>query len=344
MSDAPITGKPLPFAPLAPAGLQISRPLKPHQLIKRITSQHDLFIVAHLGIARVDAGSWRLRLDGLVDRPRELSFGDIRALPKRQIQSFHQCAGHPTKRDVAVRRIANVVWGGADLSELIQTVGVLPEARFIVAYGLDCGEYGGIDGGHYQKDVSLARLARGGVLLAYEVNGEPLTAEHGFPVRMVIPGYYGTNDVKWLGRLEFSNRRATGIYTTLFYNDPVPLPPDGAERSTMPLWEAPPESIIVSPRAGARLDRTNIEVWGWAWSANGVKEVDVSTDGGITWSPAKIESRTQWSWQRFVFHCTPATRAVFRIMARARDSAGAIQPVSSARNSIHAVTVEIIDT
>lgn len=328
-------------APLRPVGLQRRVPLAPHQLTESITPQRDLFTIAHYGIARVDAASWRMTIEGLVERPLSLSLDDVRRLPKRQVQSFHQCAGFPNKPDVATRRIANVVWGGVDLGNLLRTAGVRPEANFLWARGLDRGVFEGISGGHYQKDMPLDRLAQGNVLLAYEINGEPLIPEHGAPVRLVIPGYYGTNAVKWLFRLELADRRADGIFTTTFYNDPIATP-GGPSGKTRPVWEAPPEAAIVSPQPHATLPRQPIEIWGWAWGANDIKRVEISIDNGDIWRAASLEARSQWSWQRFSYHWTPESNGAFTLMARARDSTGATQPMARARNAIHAVDIKIV--
>ncbi|MGH6677455.1 MAG: molybdopterin-dependent oxidoreductase, partial [Bradyrhizobium sp.] len=145
----------LPVVALETTGVVRRIPLLPHQLIEPITPQRDLFVLAHIGIPKIDPASWRLDIGGMVERPRQLTMTDIRGLPKRSVMSFHQCAGFPRRPDLATRRIGNVVWGGIDLAELLRTVGVRPEARFLWAYGLDRGEYDGEDCGHYAKDVPL---------------------------------------------------------------------------------------------------------------------------------------------------------------------------------------------
>jgi DMSO/TMAO reductase YedYZ molybdopterin-dependent catalytic subunit len=203
------------------------------------------------------------------------------------------------------------------------------------AYGLDRGEYDGVSAPFYVKDMPLARLDAGGVLLAYAVNGEPLTAEHGFPLRLVIPGWYGTNTVKWLWRLELAETRAPGPFTTVLYNDPDP-----EAGGTRPVWEAGPEALIVSPAPG-RLRLQRIEVWGWAWAAAGVARVEVSTDGSETWAAAQLEPRRQWSWQRFAFDWRPRTPGNFTLAARAIDSRGGVQPPVRARNAIHTVALVV---
>jgi sulfane dehydrogenase subunit SoxC len=337
MTVESLPGSPAPAvaAPMDPARYTRRIMLEPHQAIEAVTPQRDLFVLAHLGIPRVDAAGWRLEIAGLVERPVTLTLDDIRRLPVRQVETFHQCAGAPRRPDLAARRIANVVWSGADLADLLRTCGVQADARFLWAYGLDHGDYDGVSAKWYVKDVPLTRLGDGGVLLAYAVNGEPLAPEHGFPLRLVVPGYYGTNTVKWLWRLELAAARATGPFTTVLYNDPDP-----SAGGTRPVWEAPPEALIVAPAAGP-LAAGAIEVWGWAWGAAEIVQVEVSVDGGQRWSAARIERRRQWSWQRFVFDWRPAGAGNFTLAARATDSRGAIQPMGKARNAVHTVTVTI---
>lgn len=338
MSEAP--APPGLSAPLEPAGFQRHLPVALHQLTESITPQRDLFTIAHYGIARVDAAAWRMTVEGLVERPLSLNLDELRRLPKRQVQSFHQCAGFPNKPDIATRRIANVVWGGADLGDLLGMTGIRPEARFLWTSGLDRGRYERISAGNYQKDMPLDRLAQGGVLLAYEINGEPLAAEHGAPVRLVIPGYYGTNAVKWLFRLELADRRAGGIFTTVLYNDPVAAP-DGSAAKTRPVWAAPPEAAIVSPAPETLLPRQPVEIWGWAWGADDIERVEISADNGESWHVASVGPRSEWSWQRFSYRWTPESYGAFTLMARAHDSAGATQPMARARNAVHAIRVKV---
>jgi sulfane dehydrogenase subunit SoxC len=116
-----VTRLPTFAAPIDLIGYTRRNVLDPHRVIEALTPQCDLFVLAHLGIPRVDADRWRLEIAGLVERPVSLSLADLRQLPVRQAESFHQCAGAPRQPDVAARRIANVVWGGVDLSDLLRT-------------------------------------------------------------------------------------------------------------------------------------------------------------------------------------------------------------------------------
>lgn len=322
-------------APMEPRGYLRRIVHEPHQVTAPVTAQQDLFVLAHLGIPRVDAAAWRLAIAGLVERPATLSLAEILRLPARQVETFHQCAGAPRRADLAARRIANVIWRGVDLDALLRRCGIRPEARFLWAYGLDHGEYDGISAKWYLKDLPLGRLAAGGVLLAYAVNGECLTPEHGYPLRLVVPGYYGTNAVKWLWRLELADRRADGPFTTVLYNDPDP-----AAGGTRPVWEAPAEALIVAPAPGP-LRAGPVEIWGWAWAAAGIVRVEISVDGGENWRPARVATRRQWAWQRFAFDWQPQRDGAYTLAARATDAHGACQPMAKARNAVHTVGVTV---
>ena len=308
---------------------------EPHQTTARVTAQRDLFVLAHLGIPRVDPALWRLEIAGLVERPLTLSLDEIRRRPATRVESFHQCAGAPRRPDLATRRIANVQWEGIELAPLLAECGVAAEARYLWACGLDGGDYDGLAARWYVKDMPLSRLAEGGVLLAYAVNGEPLSPEHGFPLRLVIPGWYGTNAVKWLWRLELAAGRAAGPFTTTLYNDPDPT---GA--GTRPVWEAGPEALIVAPAPGL-IARAPVEIWGWAWAARGVARVEVSLDGGGSWAAARLEPRREWSWQRFSYEWRPERPGAATLMARASDTQGATQPPEKARNAVHRVDIRV---
>ncbi len=185
---------------MEPAGFFRRVSLAPHQMRDRLTRSEDVIVLCHMGVPRLDPNAWSLTIDGLVDRPVRLTLSDLMAYPKASITSFHQCAGSPLQPREPTRRICNVCWSGARLSDVLIDVGPLPTARYLWSYGADYGEFGGIDHPAYLKDLPLER-AHADVLIAYELNGAPLPAEHGFPARLVVPGFYGTNSVKWLTRM-----------------------------------------------------------------------------------------------------------------------------------------------
>lgn len=329
--------------PLDPAsGVRLVK-LAPHQLTAPITDPKDLFVLAHLGIPRVDSARWSLMIDGLVGHSRSFSLDELKARPKVVVEAVHNCSGSPMEPAVPTRRAANLRWGGVDLAALLDELGVDPSAAFLWSYGLDGGDFADTSCDWFVKDLPLSRLAAGGVLLAYELNGAPLPAEHGFPLRLVVPGYYGTNSVKWLWRLELAPARFDGLFTTRLYNDPVAADDVAAgQPSRRPVWAIAPDAVIVSPAPDSSLragEATEIE--GWAWSFRGIESVEVSVDGGASFACATLEARRGWAWQRFSLPWRPAEPGTYTIATRASDANGMAQPASGARNESHTVHVTV---
>jgi sulfane dehydrogenase subunit SoxC len=316
-------------------------PLEPHRLTAPVTPTRDLFVLAHLGVPRVDPATWTLAVDGLVRRPRSYTWNDLQRYPKRKVQAFHECCGNPLTPTVPMRRVANVVWGGVELRPLLDEAGVDETARYLWSYGADYGVFEGTSCGAYLKDLPLGRVADD-VLLVYELNGEPLPAEHGFPVRLYVPGWYGTNSVKWLYRLTLADRRAEGLFTTVYYSDALATPSGDATPATRPVWEVAPESVIVGPAPDQRLPVGRpATIWGRAWAPRGIRTVEISADGGQTWQAATVEAREQWSWQRFSYSWCPTRPGDVTLACRTTDSEGASQPPDGARNAIHTVAVTV---
>lgn len=316
---------------------------RPHDMADPVTATENLFVLAHLGVPRVDPARWSLTIDGLVGRAHRLSLDDLKARPKRTVEAVHQCCGNPLEPTLPTRRVGNVRWGGVDLATLLDEIGIDPRARFLWAYGLDGGDFAGTSCDWFVKDLPLERLAAGDVLVAYELNGAPLPAEHGFPVRLVVPGYYGTNSVKWLWRLHLAEHRAEGPFTTVFYNDSLGADDIAAGLGPRrPVWATAPESIIVAPAPDAVVAVGDcIEIWGWAWSFRGIAAVDISVDGGASFMRAILEPRRGWAWQRFSLSWRPTARGEALLAVRALEALGAGQPAEGARNAIHTVPVVV---
>jgi sulfane dehydrogenase subunit SoxC len=180
-------------------------------------------------------------------------------------------------------------------------------------------------------------------LIAYEMNGNALLAEHGFPARLVVPGFYGTNSVKWLTRMNLVESRAQGPFTTRWYNDPV-LNGTGRETGkTTPVWSISPESLIVSPAPHESIELSvEREIWGWAWADGGVRSVHVRAGDAATWRPAELEPPRGREWRRFSIPRTPRQRGAVVLASRAEAMGGLLQPISGRRNAIHEVAVKVI--
>lgn len=307
----------------------------------RVTRTEDAIVLCHLGVPRITAAEWSLTIDGLVEDQVVFSFEDLRAYPKVEITSIHQCAGSPLQPFEPTRRICNVTWGGVRLSDLLARCRPTKAAQFLWSYGADHGEFHNVAVDAYVKDLPLQRVAAD-VLIAYEINGAPLPPEHGFPARLVVPGFYGTNSVKWLTRIRLADERAGGPFTTRWYNDPVLDASGRGTDATTPVWSIAPESLIVSPATGAMLKRgLATDLWGWAWADDGVRSVDVSTDNGASWLSAELEPRPGRQWQRFSFSWTPDQLGSATLWSRATSTEGVQQPVSGFRNAIYEVPVRV---
>jgi len=324
-----------PKPPLETEGLVIKADVRPVHLREAISDADSLFVLAHLGIPSVEVDDWSLEICGLVKRRLTLSFDDLMSYPQQTVEAFHECAGNPLDPTQPTRVVANVVWHGVDVRLLLGEAGVEPSATHLWAYGLDYGEFVGNAVTHYVKDVPLSRVEQGDVLIAHALNDAPLSSEHGYPVRLVVPGFYGTNSVKWICRLELASARPEGLFTTQLYNDPV----EGG--GTKPVWEVGPECIFVFPEAETKLRAGVHEIWGRAWSSTEVAAVEVSFDGGQSWRSAEVTPRKQRSWQTFSIRWEPRAAGAYRLQCRATDTAGRTQPADGARNAIYSVDVVV---
>lgn len=309
------------------------------KLTTRITPNSDIFVLSHFGVPRIELNDWRLHFSGMFDRARAMTIEDVYAFPKHQIEAFIKCAGFPADHRIATRNASNAIWAGARLTDILEEVGLSPEASFLWFYAPDYGSYGRWSADRYLKDLSVERATAGDVLLAYEVNGESLSAEHGFPLRVLVPGYYGTNSVKWLCRIDAAKTRSPDIFTQELYNDPIIR--DGEPSGTSPVWGVAPEALIVTPANGAKVVQGDVDVSGWCWGQRAIDEVQLSVDQGASWLSSRPEARSETSWQKFIFRITANRTGKLDVMVRALDEGGETQPFSEARNSIHRIELTV---
>ena len=310
------------------------RTVPPDRLDPRITPTPDAYVIGHLGIARVTAPDWSLRVDGLVGTVLRIGLPQLRALPSVTATAVLECFGNPLEPAIPVRRAANVRWRGVPVRALLDAAGVRSRASVIWVRGLDSGQFGGVDCSCYLKDLPLATVAERGII-AYEMNGEPLTDEHGFPARLFVPGYFGTNNVKWLAALTLADRRPEHLFTTRLYQRVEP----GAD-TPAPVRDLDVTSLITSPPESQTVPPGTVTIRGWAWSAVPVTTVAVGVQG--TWRQAELEPRRSgdFAWQRFtaILRLEPGD---YRIQAQATDCRGRVQPQADARNQVHTVSLRV---
>lgn len=277
------------------------------------------FIRHHHPVPVVDTGKFRVIVEGLEgSKPVSLSLEDLkRHFLKREVVSTIQCGGNRRSELDAVGKtsgipwgtgaMSNAKWGGVYLREvLMHCAGVSLEG--VEWGGLKHVVLFGVDGMQASIPIEKALSPFGDVLLAYEMNGEPLPAEHGFPCRLVVPGHVGVRNVKWVGRICVSKEEAEGPWQRgMAYKGFSPMVKScaGMDVEKIPsMQEMPVQSTIVTPLAGSTTELDEVEVKGWAWSGGGrgIVRVDVSIDDGKTWVTAELGQGSEqplgraWAW------------------------------------------------
>jgi DMSO/TMAO reductase YedYZ molybdopterin-dependent catalytic subunit len=217
-------------------------------LAQPVTATEHHFVLAHHGIARCSAESWTLSLTDAAGDKQILSWDQIKSFPAREASTALEYAGNPEDPDKPLRIVSNAVWRGPSLRSLLGLMAA-HGARYVWCSGVDWGGYAGETTDGYVKDIPLAKAMDDEVIVAHEMNGAPLTPEHGFPLRLIVPGYYGTNSVKWLSAITTSapNRFSQPGSTTI--GDPAEPCLFGRLPSIHACWRRPPGQACRSARS-----------------------------------------------------------------------------------------------
>jgi DMSO/TMAO reductase YedYZ molybdopterin-dependent catalytic subunit len=316
--------------------------VQPHELTEELSPEQKHYILCHIGVPQLAQAEWSLEVTGLVRKSLKFTYDELLRLPQTTMTAFQECAGSPMKPTAAVRRVNQIEWRGVALSTILDLAGVHDKARYLWASGADHGTYEatGVEVEEYQKDLPIEKALSAGVLLATHLNGKPLPEVRGGPVRLVVPGYYSTCSVKWLLRIEPRAERSSNYFAAVLYNDVVK---QGNVDVRRPVWDIAPHSVIVAPAPSPaqHLGQAIEQVWGWAWGAREIMRVEVSTDGGVTWSDARLQPRTGWRWQRFQLPWRPVAGACYELACRATDDSGTVQPEAGARNEVFRTSVTV---
>jgi sulfane dehydrogenase subunit SoxC len=300
------------------------------------------YLLTHYDIPQVEPTSWRLEVDGLVERPLSLTVDELRARPAAEVAVTMECAGngrallvpHVESQPWLLEAVGTASWRGVSVSVLLDEVGVLEGATDALFTGLDRGVEGGEEQA-YARSMSVQDLRDGDALLAYEVNGEPLPPQHGFPLRLIVPGWYGMTSVKWLSRITLLDEPFDGYQMSHAYR----LRQEEEEPGE-PVTRIAPRSLMVPPGIPDFLTRDRVvdagpcEINGRAWSGEAeIAAVEVSTDGGASWAEVELEDTRlgRWAWQswRFTWDAEPGE---YELCCRARDAAGNEQPLAAPWN------------
>jgi DMSO/TMAO reductase YedYZ molybdopterin-dependent catalytic subunit len=315
------------------------------------------YLLTHYDIPIIDPDKFRLVVDGLVDRALTLDLDAIRSRPKVTAVVTLECAGNgrarllprPVSQPWLVEAVGTSRWTGTPLAPLLREAGVNERAVDIVFTGADHGIERGVEQ-DYQRSLSVSEATRDDVLLAYEMNGAPLPPQHGYPVRLVVPGWYGMAHVKWLTRISAVDEPFDGYQMRAYRLRQEP------DQTGEPLTRIEPRALLVPPGFPDFMSRTRVlsagqtTVEGRAWSGWApISGVDVSVDGGETWTGARLDPATDpWGWTRWTWSWE-ATVGSYVLSARAADSSGRSQPVDQpwnrggfANNLIQRVPVTVV--
>jgi sulfane dehydrogenase subunit SoxC len=313
------------------------------------------YLLIHFDVPAVDPDDWRLKVRG--EQELTLALDDLKQRPRTELTVTMECAGNgrarldprPVSQPWLLEAVGTARWGGTPLRPLLAEAGVGESAVEVLFTGLDRGIDGGIEQA-YQRSLTVEEALRDDLLLAYEMNGAPLPAQHGFPLRLVVPGWYGMTSVKWLSEIEVLDEPFGGYQQAQAYR----LRQAEDEEGT-PLERIVPRSLFVPPGIPEFLSRDRIaeageyEIQGRAWSGLApIAGVQFSTDGGSTWDDAELEPQEgRWAWRgwRYRWDAEPGS---YVLCSRARDERGNEQPVDPpwnlggyANNAVQTVNVTV---
>ncbi len=295
------------------------------------------YLLTHFDIPYVDVDTWKLEIGGLVERPLTLTLDDIKARPSRTLAVTLECAGNGRALLVPRREtqpwlleaVGTAEWTGTPLGPILEEAGVSESALEVVFTGLDRGIQA--DDEHlYERSLPLTEALRDEVLLAYAINGQALPPQHGFPLRLVVPGWYGMTHVKWLRSITVVDEPFRGFQQSVAYHVR-----QSEDETGEPVTRILPRSLMIPPgipdfparrrflKAGPCL------LEGRAWSGRGaVERVEISVDGCETWDDATLgEPVSEFAWRGWTYQWE-AARGDYELCCRATDAAGNTQPVS----------------
>ncbi|HEX8489624.1 MAG TPA: sulfite oxidase [Chthoniobacterales bacterium] len=302
-----------------------------------ITPNESFYVRCHFPIPEIAPEDWRLKVEGEVEAPFELTYDELRGIESRTIAATLECAGNnrlflkPKVKGVqwGLGAVGNASWTGVPLSALLERAKIKANAVEVILEGADEGEVdktpkpaGKIS---FCRSLPLSK-AQSDVLLAHEMNGEKLSATHGFPLRAIVPGWYAMASVKWLRRIIVTDKPFNGFYQSLDYTY---WDRSGALPSLAPLAEQQVKAEIARPESGEVVAADSAyRVHGAAWSGESdIAKVEISFDDGASWQEAKLPGEpVKNTWRLWEYEWrTPVKPGRYTLLARATDSRGRTQ-------------------
>jgi len=330
------------FASAADLSKMITRSSRPADLEMPLDGFHEwitpvdrFFVRCHTYFPeRVNLSDWRLKIDGVVNQPLTLTMDDLKKLPRVELVGVLECAGNGRAfyqprvagTQWAFGSVGNGRWAGVRFRDVLQKAGLKESAKAILLDGSD-SPLGSMP--KFQRTVTVEKALDPDTLLAYEMNGQPLADEHGFPLRLIASGWAGDSWVKWLRHVEVLDHEFEGFWMKTAYRHPTHHVEPGAAvdpSELVSVTDLNVKSVIAMPGNWAKPGRVRIS--GTAWS-NGspVTKVDISVDGGNTWKPAKLgKDQSRYAWRLWELDWQ-APAGKHTLIARATNAAGQMQPL-----------------
>jgi len=335
-TDIPFTDLPRNFNPSA----NLNGPTRQYDIRKidgMLTPKDQFFTTQHLNKPAIDPGTYRLKFTGMVNKPAEFSLADLRAMKSTEMVLGFECSGNSAR---AVEALASCGrFTGVRLSSVLKQVGVHPQSREVVFFGTDRGSADvafrqqtyKLDQ-QFGRSVTLENAMKPEPMLAYAMNGDPLTLNQGFPVRLMMPGWYGVANVKWLSEVHLQEDRYLGNYQARWYRSVVGVGGTGEDTDPQTQWVETEITRMHLKSAIARVRKTagGLQVLGFVLNdGTPLKSVEVKIDDG-PWQKATLDpGNTQYSWKLFTCRWDGATPGEHTLVSRATDANGVVQPVAA---------------
>jgi DMSO/TMAO reductase YedYZ molybdopterin-dependent catalytic subunit len=303
-----------------------------------ITPIEHFFVRTHVYVPTVNLAEWRLTVDGEVGNPLTLTMDDIKKLPSVEMVAVVECAGNGRSfADPPVPglqwsngSVGNGRWKGVRLADLLKRAGIKDSGKEVLFNGADV-PIGTMQ--DFRRSIPVQKALDPNTLLAYEMNGVPLPVKHGFPMRVISAGWASDSWVKWLTNVTVLDKEFDGFWMKNAYRKPDhPIAPGSAmpPEKMVPVTSLRVKSVIASPLDGAAVrlgDTVNMQGVAWSGDSGPVTTVDVSTDGGRTWTTAQLgPEKSQFGWRQWRYSFKPDRESYYNVMARATDASGAKQP------------------
>jgi sulfite oxidase len=302
-----------------------------------VTPNDAFFVRQHLPRpAAIDPAAYKLTINGMVSKPVELTLADLQKLPQHTVPATLECTGNgrgfytPKVPGIQWGRgaVGNAEWSGPRLSDVLKLAGGDSRAAFVEIDGADTGVAATPD---FVRSMPMQKAMHPATLLALKMNGQAPDI-HGFPARLIVPGWDGTSWVKWVTRLTPAAQENKGFFMNPGYRYPkFSLPPGSPPKpAELEVIEGMPvKSSLTSPEDQSKITLGPTVIRGFAWAGeNAIERVEVSTDGGSRWRDAQLSSpKLPFAWRLFTLNWTPADSAYYTIMSRATDTAGRVQPI-----------------